>query len=113
MSETYPTKSTYQAAFDVEDEAGEAKSLEDASATYVVTSRRAGEETLFEVTDDDPAMTIEPDGETGRIRVTIAADELDWTGLVHEELRVSAGGVDLVIAQRSTAFKAVATEPLQ
>ena len=108
---TVPTTSTYEAPFTVTNRAGEPLSLATAEIEFAISSKRGGGETLFEASDADSAVAVEPEDTTGEVVVTIPAAEVTWTGTVFEELRVSLGSESLVVSQRSVRFEPVATAP--
>lgn len=108
---TVPTTSTYEAPFTVTNRDGEPLSLGSGDIKFAISERSDGEGTLFEADDTDDAVTVEPDGTTGEVVVTIPADEVTWTDTVFEELRVSLGRESLVVSQRSVRFEPVATSP--
>ena len=109
MSDTFSTAATYRAPITVTDRGGDPFDFEESDIRYAVTTRLGGGETLFEADRGDDAITVEPDGEAGVVRVEIAASELTWTGTVFEELRVSRGATSTVVLQRSVTFGESAT----
>ena len=108
---TVPTTSTYVAPFTITNREGNALNLATADIEFAITTKRGGGETLFDATDGDESVVVEPDNETGSVEITIPAEVVTWSGVVFEELRVSLGGESLVVSQRSVRFEPVATHP--
>lgn len=111
MTTTVPTSSTYEAPFTITSRDGEPLSLGSADIKFAISERINGDGSLFETSDTDDAVEVEPDGKTGEVVVTIPAEDVTWTGTVFEELRVSLGRESLVVSQRSVCFEPVATVP--
>lgn len=108
---TVPAGSTYQAPFEINDRGGNPVDLSGASVKYLIAERSDGRGELFAADETDSPVRVEPDGETGRVEVTILADDVDWTGTVFEELRVEKGVESLVVSQRAVRFEPVGTAP--
>jgi hypothetical protein len=68
-----------------------------------------GGDAIYRADPDD--ITVEPDGQTGVVEVTIQASEIFWTGVVIEELRLTQPDSSAVVSQRSVAFAPVTTDP--
>lgn len=109
MSErTYPTESTYRAPLTVNDNDGGKLDLTGATVKYAVTYRRGGEP-IYQKTDADDEMTINNATE-GEVVVEIPPEDLDWTGTVWEEWRITfSDGSSNVVLQRSVDFFDVTT----
>lgn len=106
----FPTGSTYRAPFDVTDRNNDPLDLSTTEVRYAISEGRAGDE-LFRADETDTTVEVEPDGETGRIRVTIPASQLTWTGTVIEELRLTRSTTSLVVSQRPVTFVETLTDP--
>lgn len=105
----FPTSSTYVAPFTVTDRENEPLDLTGADIEYVITTTRGGE-IVYEVTADDPEITIEPNG-VGTLTVTVPAADITFEGLVWEELRIRQLGASAAVSQRTVEFVPVATDP--
>jgi hypothetical protein len=110
-SETFPTASTYRAVFSLTDAEGDPLPVgADTESTFTYTiARTRGGEAIYQA---DPAdIVIQPDEQTGVVEVTIEADEIFWTGVVIEELRLTRAGSSIAVSQRPVAFTAATTDP--
>ena len=105
-------KSTYRHELAVEDrDTGDALSLSDASITYVMTSKKAGGDMIFDLSEADDEVTVEPDGGTGEVVVELPASDVP-SGRLWEELRISfPDNRSAVVYQAQQAFRRVATDP--
>jgi hypothetical protein len=102
----FPTDSTYRAPITVLDRDGDPLSgLDTADIRYRISTEQNGEK-LFEATEADSEVQV--DVQNGVVTVEIPASEVDWTGSVWEELRVSPSG-SVVVLQRTVRFYEVAT----
>jgi hypothetical protein len=106
---TVPTTSTYEAPFRINDRNGEPLLLDSADIKFAISKWIDDDENLFEASESDAAVSVEPDDTTGKVVVTIPAQDVTWTGTVLEELRVSLSGESLVVSQRSVEFESVIT----
>lgn len=110
---SYNEHSHYVARFSLTDRDGEPIQLDEKDIEYVVTTRLGGGDELFSAGTDDPEVRIEPDDETGRVDVQLDASDVEWSGIVFEELRVTPAenaGESIVVEQRSTTFDPSASE---
>jgi hypothetical protein len=112
MSKKIPAKSTYVAPFTVYDDSGEKLSLSAASIKYRITESAGGVKEVVKYTESDDEVTIEPDGETGVVKVKVPATETDVVGEVWEELRVSFSSEgSKPVVQRKLYFEPSVTDP--
>jgi len=113
MTAPYLSETDYEAEYTITDSDGTAVDLSgtDVSVTYLVTTREGGGETLLEKTEADVGLVVEPNGDTGVVRVELDADEVTWTGTVFEELRIETNQINEVPIQRSVRFGATASDP--
>lgn len=110
MSESYPTQSTYVAPFTVTDRDGDLLNLTGADIEFVIAQTRGGDDRLFEATDSDSVIEIEPDGNTGVVEVTIPATDITWTGTVWEELRIRQPNASVAVSLRDVRFEPRTTD---
>jgi hypothetical protein len=111
MSKSFPTASTYRAIFSITDDAGDPLPVgEETESTfeYAISQTRGGE-AIYRADVSD--ITVEPDGATGVVEVTVGADEIFWTGAVVEELRLTRAGTSVAVSQRRVAFTDATTDP--
>jgi len=106
---SFPTKSTYVAPFSVVDRDGSPLELQGAEIEYLITLRRGKGETLFEANRDAPEIEVEPDSETGLVKVTVGAEDITFTGSVWEELRIRQPDASVAVSLRKVRFEPRAT----
>lgn len=111
---SYPANSHYETFIDVTDTDGNEIDVEAADSLEYVITRRRGFNELFSRTDDHYNFNIEDDDSDGNksiARIYIEPDELTWSELVWEELRVNFTDTQsTVVIQRPVFFYNVQTE---
>jgi len=110
MSE-YPSNSTYVAPVTITDRNGDPLVLSNADVTYALTEYESGGEEYFGATEADSAVEIEPNNQTGLVRVTVPADAVTQARDVWEELRVAQPGTSIALLKREVTFTPAATDP--
>jgi hypothetical protein len=112
MSEKIPSKSTYVAPFNVNDTKGNALDLSQATVKYRITESAGGVKEVVSYDETDDEVTLEPEGETGKVKVEIPATETDIVGEVWEELRISfSSESSMPVVQRKVYFGPSTTDP--
>jgi len=109
MSKTFPTDSTYRAEFNITDPEGNALDLTGVSLSYALSENPDRGPVVFETSEGNDPVEVEPNGNIGLIEVTLTPDKVP-EGNVFEELRVSLEE-SLVVSQRSVFFSGTITEP--
>jgi len=109
MSNKFPSNSTYRAEFTIVDRDGDPLNLSSAELSYVLSENLGQGPTLFDATEQDTSVVVEPNSETGRVDVTLEPSQVP-EGKYYEELRVSLDG-SIVVSQRTVFFSETITEP--
>ena len=105
-------RSTYRHEFDVVDnDTGDPLDLTGATVRYYMSTEKAGGDELFDLTQDDDEVTVEPDDEQGEVVVELPAADLP-AGRHTEELRISfPDDRSGVVFQDEERFHRTATDP--
>jgi len=111
----YPTSSNYEAVIEVTDAQGEQIDLTGVDSLEYVITERQGINELFSITDESYNFNLEDvDDDTvpSTARIYIEPDEVTWSNVVWEELRVNfTNSQSTVVFQSPVSFFDVGTQP--
>jgi len=105
----FPTNSTYVAPFTIVDREGDPLDLTDPDIQYQISKNQGGP-SLVSLDETANTVTVEPDGKKGVVEVLVPANDVAFTGLVWEELRIRRTNANVAVSQRTVKFFDVATQ---